>query len=248
MQILLDSRDLIDLAEHSRPVTVNDFDIYLRKTGHQNVLSMTNVRELASPLSSGTEFLEIRPLLQSLERIPHTYIKEVTIVACEIQAAVQAFESGSEYQDCCVYVTRWDHTLVTPPGQQPATENWVNFRLDEIIYHIHRVMPRLFAPPNEYLATLHQLFQQDRDALRALRAPAQEHFICSIKRHAASHGVQLPAGREDNVARWVYQKPKSMSRASSRSRNIQGPHFELRRHSGSRRLLRLSARVCSSLR
>jgi len=208
MRILLDSRDLINLVEHGRPTTIQQFDAYLRGGNHEIVLTFTNVRELASPLASGVEFLQVRGLLQSLEQMPHTYLKEITIVAIEIQAAVEAFNSGAEYQGCSPYVTRWDHTLMTLPGQQgSAADNWVNFRLDEIVYYINRVRPDVFAPPDHHLGNLRALLQNDRAALRAGQAPARQHFVSSIKRHAATHRVSLPNGREDEFAEWVYANP-----------------------------------------
>ncbi|MGA3326778.1 MAG: hypothetical protein ABSF45_20120 [Terriglobia bacterium] len=208
MRILLDSRDLINLAEHDRPITTQQFDAYLRARDYETVLSFTNVRELASPLASGVEFMEVRPHLLSLERLPNTYLKETTIVAIEIQAAVEAFNSGTEYRGCSPYVTRWDRTLVMLPGQErSATDNWVNLRLDEIVFYINHASPHVFAPPAQHLATLQAVFQNDRAALRAGRAPARQHFVSSVRKHAASFGVPLPRGREDEFAEWVYTNP-----------------------------------------
>lgn len=106
MRILLDSRDLIDLVEHKRPIPVSDFDRYLRAGGHEIVLSFTNVRELAGPLATTGDFLRVRPFLQAIEQLPHTYIKEVPIPAFEIRAALEAFNAGTEYVGCNLYVTR----------------------------------------------------------------------------------------------------------------------------------------------
>jgi len=208
MLILLDSRDLINLAERSSPVSVKDFDAYLRAGSHQLVLSFTNVRELVSPLAGGDEFLRIRPLLQALESLPHTYIREVTIVGAEIQAAVDAFSRESEYQPVSPFVDRWDRTLVMLPGQQrSAADGLVGLRLDEIIYFIYKANSGIFSAPEHHLAGLRTLFEQDRAALRARQAPAPKHFVASVKKHAASHGVALPAGREDEFAEWVYSSP-----------------------------------------
>jgi hypothetical protein len=209
MRILLDSRDLINLVEHDRPIAAQDFDAYLRQGGHQIVLSFTNVRELSSPLAMGAEFMRIRPMLQCLERMPHSCMKEVTIVATEIQSAVNAFNAKMEYQDCSPYVSRWDHVLSTPPElHEPAADSWINFRLDEIIYYINRISPGVFAPPNHHLPALREQFQNDRAALRAGQAPARQHFGRAIKKHAATHRVLLPAEREDEFAEWVYRNPE----------------------------------------
>ena len=58
MRILLDSRDLINIAEHSRPITAENLEAYLRARNHEIVLSFTNVRELSGPLAAGVEFMD----------------------------------------------------------------------------------------------------------------------------------------------------------------------------------------------
>ena len=207
MRILLDSRDLINLLEHSRPIGVQEFERHLRAGNHCVVLTFTNVRELAGPLAMGVEFMQIRPLLQSLEGLPHVYLKEATVVAIEIQCAVDAFNGGTEYGSCSPYVPRWDYTLMRPSGgQRPATENWVNFRLDEMVYYIYHTRPDVFAPPEHHLERLQMQLQRDRELLRAGKAPARQHFIRSIKNHAVTHRIPLPHGREDEFAEWVYAR------------------------------------------
>jgi len=208
MRVLLDSRDLINVVEHARPINVADLENYLRTGGHTNVLTMTNVRELASPLSSGIEFMTIRPLLQALEQLPTTYLAEAKIPAVEIQAAVNAFSASREYETPSVDVRRWDYTLVLPPGQRsPATDDWVGLRLDEIIYYIKRSRIDVFAPPSHHLGALQAQLQNDRQSLRLGQAPAREHFSRAFRRHAATHGVSLPPGREDELIEWIYSNP-----------------------------------------
>lgn len=208
MRILLDSRDLIELTEHSNPVTADHLNAYLRAGQHQTILTFTNVRELASPLARSADFMRIRGLLQALENLPHTYLREVTVVAFEIQAAIDAFNNGLEYRSPSMYVRRWDHTLAMLPGQQrSATDNWINLRLDEIIYYIFRISPHVFAPPEHHLAALQRLLQQDRDLLRAGQVPARKHFITSVKRHSERWGLRLPFGREDEFAQWIHANP-----------------------------------------
>ena len=45
----------------------------------------------------------------------------------------------------------------------------------------------------------------DRTLLRAGKLPAKQHFLGSVKKHAATHRVALPAGREDEFALWIYR-------------------------------------------
>jgi len=207
MRILLDTRDLINLLERGRP-TVQDFDTYLRAGGHQVVLSATSVREFAGSLARGGEFLRLRPLLQSLERTPHTYVREVTIMAVELEAAVVAFNAGAEPVPCCPFVDRWDRTfLPLPGGQRSIGESLVGLRLDEIVYYIYRADPQLFAPPGHHLPALKSLLEADRQLLKAGQAPAREHFIRAVKKHAMRHHVMLPEGRQDAFAEWLYSNP-----------------------------------------
>jgi len=208
MNILLDTRDLINLAEHERPITLRDFETYLNAGNHRVVLSSTSVREFAGPLARGGEFLRLRPLLQSLERLPHTYIKEVTILAVELEAAVAAFSASVEPEPCSPFVDRWDRTFMPlPGGRQPIAEMLVGLRLDETVYYVYRHNPQLFAPPEHHLAALKAIFDADRALLRCGQAPARQHFIRSVKKHAASHHVVLPRDREEEFAEWVYKSP-----------------------------------------
>jgi len=139
MRILLDSRDLINLLERDRPITAAAYAEFLRTHGHLNVLSATNVREFASPLATGREFMEIRGFLQALDAFPHECIKEAAIPGDELASAVRCFERGIEYEPAGVFVRRWDFTLLLPPGQvRGATDNWIGLRLDEIVHMINR--------------------------------------------------------------------------------------------------------------
>src|SRR5258707_12314019 len=208
MRILPDARDLIDLTEHNVPLTANAFGEYLRSHAHQIVLSFTNVRELAGPLANQGDFLRIRVLLQALEALPHEYIEENPIVGLEIQSAVQAFSDGTEYQPVSPFVTRWDRTIMLLPGQRRAEYDMlVGLRLDEIVYDIFQYQPQVFAPPFERVPQLMKLFEQDRALLRAGKAPTRDHFIIAVKKHAEYHRVNLPPGREDELARWIYANP-----------------------------------------
>jgi hypothetical protein len=180
---------------------------YLRAGGHQIILSFTNVRELAGPLAPRQDFLRIRMLLQSLERLPHTYIREVSIIAQEIQSALDAFNNGTECQSCSVYVNRWDETF-TFPGQRAPAHNLVNLRLDEIVYDIFRNRPDVFGPPPEHhLGTFRANLDRDRPLLRAGRLPAREHFIVVIRNHTARWRLPSPHGREHEFAEWIYANP-----------------------------------------
>ena len=210
MRILPDTRDLIDLTERGQPIFPDQFRQYLLNGNHQAVLTFNNIRELAGPLAVGDgNFLQIRRYLQLLEAMPHTYLAEVRVVGIEIQSAVEAFETGTEYKDVSPYVSRWDGTFMSPSGS--VTEKFkqlVGMRLDEIVYDVFREQPQVFAPLNEALPNLIALLQQDRDLLRKGKVPAREHFLRSIKKHAEYHKVALPVGKEEAFAKWIYTDPR----------------------------------------
>jgi hypothetical protein len=204
MRILLDSRDLIDLLEHQQPTTAVEFDAYLRAGNHQIVQCFTNVRELCGPLGAGAEFLRVRPFLQALDQMPHACLKEAMIVAFELQSAVDAFNAHVEYRDYSPYVNRWDFVL---GREDPVTANWPGLRLDDIVYFMSRARPDIFTPQDQHLAALRAVFDGDRILLRAGRLPARQNFKGSIGKHAATHGIHLPDGHENEFAEWVYSNP-----------------------------------------
>jgi hypothetical protein len=208
MRILPDARDLINLTEHGQPVAPDVFCEYLQANQHQIVLSFTNIRELAGPLARRGDFLQVRRWLQALEAMPHLYLQEVSIVGREIESAVQSFNSGIEYRPINIYVTRWDRTLMMPRGQQRAEyDRFVGLRLDNIVYDMFRGRPQVFAPPEEHLPRLIHQFEQDRERTRVGVSTPRGHFINAFRRHAQSFGIQLPVGREEDLARWVYTSP-----------------------------------------
>jgi hypothetical protein len=126
----------------------------------------------------------------------------------EIASAVEAFQNRTAYRAPGLFVRRWDETLMPLPGRHTsAIEELVNVRLDDIVYWIYRAQPVIFAPLDRFLEALRRQFEDDRRALRGRQAPAEEHFIRAVKKHAGTYGIQLPAGREDEFAKWVYESP-----------------------------------------
>jgi hypothetical protein len=208
MRILLDSHDLINLVHHNQPITIEEFKEYLLKGGHENVLSFTNIRELVSPLVSGSPYSQIRAWLTSLEKLPHTYIKEVPIIAMEINAAIDAFKNGKEYQNPNMYVDKWDQTLSLPPGiPASALDDQRKVPLHVIIWWMFRVNPQVFAPPSQHLSTLKKLTQLNRDRLLIQKSSPEELFRNSVMNHAQTGKIDIPKNQEDNFLSWVYGDP-----------------------------------------
>lgn len=208
MNLLLDSRDLINLLEHSQPVAFENLSAFLREHGHEIILSFTNVRELVGTLAVNRDFQRVRPWLQSLEGAPHRYMRDASIPGDEIQCAVDAFNAGEAYRGPDIFVRRWDETLLLLPAQEePAINQNVNVQLDEIVYGIYIARPAVFATFESRLPALQNQLDEDRRALRARQAPTEEHFIRAIRNHAAFNRMILPERRGDEFSRWIYREP-----------------------------------------
>jgi hypothetical protein len=208
VNLLIDSRDLIELLERNKPAPVGTVEAFLRSRDVELILSLTNIRELVSTLALNGDFMRVRPWLQSLERIPHLYIREVSIAADELRSAVDAFKAGTTFKGPMVFVKRWDETLSSlPDGRKSAVEFLVNQRLDDLIYSVYRGQPAAFAAPAAHVDTLRRLFDNKRKALKAGSAQRKEDFIRSVENKAATNRIDLPAGHQHEFAQWIYESP-----------------------------------------
>ena len=110
LRILLDAKDLIDIVEHGRPITVDQFRAWLIDKKAAVVLSFTNINDFVGKAFEQNAFLEMRPLLQSIETLPHTYMQEGMIKINELREALVGYRAGREPSPINPYVRRWDET------------------------------------------------------------------------------------------------------------------------------------------
>jgi hypothetical protein len=135
-------------------------------------------------------------------------MKEVGIVGIELQAAVEAFNVGTEFANPSPYVNRWDQTMSPLPGNRRSpTDFLVNVSLDNLVFLTYIGNRAVFEPPRKQLPQFRKILEGDRALLRAGKLPAKQHFIGSVKKHAATHRVALPRDREDELALWIYRDP-----------------------------------------
>ena len=174
----------------------------------------------------------MRPWLQSLEQVPHLYLRETLIVRDEIRSAVDAFNGATAYRNPIVYVKRWDETMVPSPEERNSPiEELVNVRLDDIIYWIYARRPEVFGTLDRTLGILRRQFEEDRRALKAGEAPADKHFMRAIKKHSATHHIGLPAGREDEFAEMGLRKSRKVSWSPTGARGPSSANGECERYS-----------------
>ena len=204
MKILLDSKDLIDIVEHDRPVKLEQFCIYLHDHESSLVLTFNNVRELAAPLAQGIDALRVRYLLQKLETLPISYLAEVGIPTDEIKEGVRAFNSTTEYRPINPWVSRWDETI---PGPRPSVGKMLILRLDEIVLDIARVDESVFSGYSFYEKALRQQFENDRSIPPPARVPEQN-FPKVIGRLIEHYGIEKPNRPMGDFATWIYKDPR----------------------------------------
>jgi hypothetical protein len=72
----LDAKDLIDIVEHVRSISVERFGEWLREKGATAVLSFTNINDFVGPTLENNTFLNMRPLLRRIETLPLSDIRE----------------------------------------------------------------------------------------------------------------------------------------------------------------------------
>jgi hypothetical protein len=131
MRILLNARDVTNLANNAPPLDLDAFDRYLRAGSHELVLSFSNFKALIGPTTDQDEFLRrIAPATQAFARLPHTYLRLVRRL--ELTEAATAFVGGREYRPRDVFTARFqlNHlSLVRPDLDRQITRDFWQGRL-----------------------------------------------------------------------------------------------------------------------
>jgi len=201
MRILLDAKDLIDVLEHSKPVTVSELDSWLRKRSDSVVYSLCNIRGLAGPIGMNESHLpQVREYIDWLEYLPHCYIG-TDIDLMELRAALRCFEAGREYEPIDPYVPRFDQ--VFPPF---ANSNKVNYPLCDIVHDLWKACPQIFGPQTKAhkLQTVAMSMDRGKPQTRSPRPvePPSE----SIREYLMLKMSVTPE-RAAEVASWVAASP-----------------------------------------
>lgn len=89
MKIYLDSKDIIDLFEKSKPCKVDEFDKFLRDNEHEIILSEISIFEIAGSLMSPNH--NTMPLLNWIDSIPRKFIAGSEIDRLELIEALESF-------------------------------------------------------------------------------------------------------------------------------------------------------------
>jgi hypothetical protein len=111
MRVLLDAKDLINVVEHSIPISLADLKSWLKGKDARLVFSLENIRALSGPLASDpTSLPRIVQYLQDLEALPHCFIS-CNLDLLELRSAIKSFDNGLRYETIDPYVPRFDFTF-----------------------------------------------------------------------------------------------------------------------------------------
>jgi hypothetical protein len=201
MRILLDAKDLIDVLEHSKPVTISEFDAWLRRRSGSVVYSLCNIRGLAGPIGFNESHIpRIREYVDRLEHLPHCYIR-TDIDLMELRSALRSFEAGREYEAIDPYVPRFDQ--VFPPF---ANSDKVVYPLWEIVHDLWKACPQIFRPQTK-AHKLHKVaMSMDRDKPQA-RSPQPAEPPSEPIREYLMLKMSVTPERAAEVASWVAVSP-----------------------------------------
>jgi hypothetical protein len=202
MRLLLDAKDLINVVEHRKPVTIEELDTWLRDTGCTLVYSLANVRALVAPISiDPSQLPRVQLYVEQLERLPHCYICDFSIDLMELRSAVRSFEAGQEYEAIDPYVRRFD--FVFPPFANPGKKI---YPLWEIVRDLWRACPKLFEPPSWTQPLQGAALSADRKKPRTGRRPVA---VAPVEPIIESLVLKMSVTRERaaEIASWIQENP-----------------------------------------
>jgi hypothetical protein len=207
MKVYLDSRDLINIFEHSKPCSHIEFIDKLTRGGYTLVLSLANVLEFSAPLvTSNSEKSSIMALLGRIEEAPLTYLSDSSITRLELAEAWRAYSQNVEYQSIQPFVNRFDYVL----GEEVLkfSRLFLKFSLQEIVFTLWREVPSLFKKKQLQLANyLTNLVDADRSFIKSKKLSLQKNFFTAIGRKLITNDLHVPANKVEGLAKWIYKNP-----------------------------------------
>ena len=203
MRIFLDSRDLIPLLDRSEPCNIDELGKWLRVGGHSIALSLTVAFEMAPPLIWRASTALATTRFNLLERLPLIYLADGFIPQMELQAAVDARNSGGEYEAVDPTVPRLDRALeVNGPH---INRLFLNYPLAELMFDLAMAAPSVLGESTSRESRLHTMLAADRS--NPSPPSPSSHFKAKVARDLRLHRVGAPKCGIDAFADWVYRSP-----------------------------------------
>lgn len=201
MRVLLDAKDLINVVEHSKPVSLDDLEAWLKTKNARLVFSLENIRALAGPLGSDPASLpRIVHYLRDLEALPHCFIS-CHIDLFELRSAIKGYDIGLKYDAIDPYVPRFDFTF-----DRMAQPSRPNYTMAETVADLYQSSPRIFAPrPNLHQIHAHAMSEDrmrrsfDRLRYELPREPFVETLV---------NLLGVPDRKAQKIADWIAGDPE----------------------------------------
>lgn len=197
MLICLDSKDLINILEKSKPLSSDKFENFLKGGTHKIVLSFLTIMEIVEPLLHKKARANVMFLLNHIEKLPHTYIHS-DISRLELEEALRAFSAGDNYKGILPFVNRFDKTVDL--NASPPTKNYINYPLSETVWDLYCF--GALGGLDKYAEKLRQTFASDR-ALSP-KPSLKTHFTKTIERNIGLHRLLIPRENISIFANWIY--------------------------------------------
>ena len=201
MLIYLDTKDLINIFEKYNPCSADQFDIILRQGDHKLVYSLLNIIEISEPLLYGNAKTNVMSLLNRIEETPHIYIHSSKIPHLELTSAAEAYINGKDYSSIDPYVQQFGYTLDL--DSQPATKNYLNYSLAEIIWEIY-CLGKL-SGLDCYAKRFKQIVIEDRSL--STKPSLKYFFSAVIERQLRYHQVSISNIDIKLFSDWIYSDP-----------------------------------------
>ena len=117
-RIFLDSRDLIGVVEHGKPLAVRGFAEKLASQNGRVVLTYTNVVETLPRTRDGRiERARALDLVAKMELLPVAYLRQPDLYRREFRNALEAYETGQRVRPVDPYVDEWWETFSKTPSE-----------------------------------------------------------------------------------------------------------------------------------
>lgn len=202
MRIYLDTKDIIELLEHSIPCGVEKFDNILRSGKHELVFSLVTILEISEPLLHSNASTNVMRLLNQIEKLPHTFIHSSFITRLEIEEAYHAFISGNEYESISLpFENRFD--IIIDLEGKPATKSYLNYPLAEIVWDLfnHRGLGDL----DNYAVKLKSSFKADRALSQ--KPKLKSNYVKTTGLNIQQNHLKVPLDKIESFANWIYSNP-----------------------------------------
>jgi hypothetical protein len=202
MLLYLDSRDLIDIVEHGKPVPADVFDQKLRCGGHTLIYSFYSISAIAQPLFSNPASTVVTQLLNRLEDFPHRFIQLPSLDLREVREALDAFAESREYVDLQPFTERFDESLVL--DNCGPTRLLLKHGLAESVFELWQTKPAVLKEPSNTERTFCGLIDSDRQE----RIPGfEDYFVGAYGGVTNAHHLRPRPADFRAFARWVCDNP-----------------------------------------